>query len=334
MGISGTYYLFVIADVYNVAAGLSGEVDNFASVDLPISLTPSPQLRITNFQVAGPVLSGQPLPLDWTVTNTGNGPTRRLRDRLDRPDLLSANGVFDPSTNALLGGFTHNGALVPGASYTQSQSVTLPVGISGPYTLFLMVDAFNEVYQSGVTIDSLGLPINVTLSPPPDLEVSTVSAPTAAYTDQYLAVSWSVTNVGTGPASPDTWDDSVYLSTDQFLTTSSAILLGSVQHTGGLAASSSYSASLTAKIPDYASGPYYVFVVTDSGNVVFEAAPSGSHQAYDPIAVLVTMPPPSDLTVTAITVPAAGTAGQVYVHAAHLDGHEHRVQPRRGRLGR
>jgi len=162
-----------------------------------------------------------------------------------------------------------------------------------------------------VTIDSQALPISVTLSPPPDLEVSSVSAPTATYTDQPITVNWTVTNEGIGPAAPDTWDDSVYLSTDQFLTTSSAILLGSVQHTGGLAAGASYSASLTAKIPDYASGPYYVFVVTDSGNVVFEATPSGSHQAYDPMALLVTMPPPCDLTVSAVTVPATGTAGQL-----------------------
>ena len=185
------------------------------------------------------------------------------------------------------------------------------MGISGPYTLFLVVDALHQVYQSGVTIDSQALPISLTLSPPPDLEVSNVSAPTATYTDQLITVNWTVTNQGTGPAAPETWDDSVYLSTDQFLTTSSAIILGSVQHTGGLAAGASYSASLTAKIPDYASGPYYVFVVTDSGNLVFEAMPSGSHQAYDPTAVLVTMPPPCDLTVTAITVPATGTAGQL-----------------------
>ncbi len=311
VGISGTYYLFVTADVNDVAAGLGGEVNNSSSDELPITLTATPQLSISSFQVAGPALSGQPLPLDWTVTNTGNGPTRPSETSWTDRIYLSSNGVFDPTNNVFLGGFTHNGGLAPGASYTQSQAVTLPVGISGPYTLFLVVDALNQVYQSGVTIDSQALPISVTLSPPPDLEVSSVSAPTATYTDQPITVNWTVTNEGIGPAAPDTWDDSVYLSTDQFLTTSSAILLGSVQHTGGLAAGASYSASLTAKIPDYASGPYYVFVVTDSGNVVFEATPSGSHQAYDPMALLVTMPPPCDLTVSAVTVPATGTAGQL-----------------------
>ena len=72
----------------------------------------------------------------------------------------------------------------------------------------------------------------------------------------------------------------------------------------------SYSASLTAKIPDYASGPYYVFVQTDSGNLVFEGSATGSHEAFDPTAVVVTMPLPSDLAVSTITVPPAGIAGQ------------------------
>ena len=83
VGISGTYYLFVVADEDDTAAGLSGEVNNFASVDLPITLTASPHLQITNFQISGPVLSGQPIPLDWTVTNSGSGPTRPSETFLD-----------------------------------------------------------------------------------------------------------------------------------------------------------------------------------------------------------------------------------------------------------
>ncbi|MGO9809269.1 MAG: Ig-like domain repeat protein, partial [Isosphaeraceae bacterium] len=309
VGISGTYYLFVTADSNNVAAGLTGEVNNSTSIALPITSTPPPKLQITTFQTTGPILSGQALPIDWTVTNTGSGPTRASETSWTDRIYLSTNGTLDTNSDPLLGGFIHNGGLSPGASYTESQAVTLPVGISGNYTLFVVVDALNQVYQSSAgSIDSQALPINVTLTPPPDLEVSSVSAPMTAYTSQFLTVNWTVTNEGTGPASPQNWSDTVYLSTDQFIT--GAITLGTVDHSGGLAAGASYSASLAAQIPDYASGPYYVFVQADSGNLVFEGGATGSHEAFDPTAVVVTMPLPSDLTVSTITVPPAGIAGQ------------------------
>ena len=238
VGISGTYYLFVTADSSNVAAGLTGEVDSSTSIALPITLTPPPKLQITTFQTTGSILSGQALPIDWTVTNTGSGPTRASETSWTDRIYLSTNGTLDTNSDPLLGGFIHNGGLSPGASYTESQTVTLPVGISGNYTLFVVVDALNQVYQSSAgTIDSQALPINVTLTPPPDLEVSSVAAPTTAYTSQFLTVNWTVTNEGTGPASPQNWSDTVYLSTDQFIT--GAITLGTVDYSGGLAAGAS-----------------------------------------------------------------------------------------------
>jgi len=310
VGISGTYYLFVTADWANVAAGATGEMDNSTSIALPITLTAPPNLQVTEFQTSGLILSGQPLSIDWTVTNTGNGPTRASETSWTDRIYLSQNGVLDPINDPLLGSFTHNGGLTPGVSYTQSQAVTLPVGISGPYTLFMVVDANNQVYQASAgTIDSQALPITVTLTPPPDLEVSGISAPASGYTSQLLTINWTVTNQGTGPASPDAWDDSVYLSTDQFLDPNSAIDMGTLHHVGGLAAGASYSASLTAKVPDYASGPYYVFVRTDSGNRVFEGIATGGHEALDPTAVVVTMPLPADLAVSDVTVPSTGLAG-------------------------
>ena len=59
------------------------------------------------------------------------------------------------------------------------------------------------------------------------------------------------------------WQDSVYLSATPAIT-SGSVLLGAVEHSGGLAADGNYSASLTTAVPALAPGDYYVLVQVDS----------------------------------------------------------------------
>ena len=57
------------------------------------------------------------------------------RAMADGDDRLAFEALLQQPIKRRLGGFIHNGGLAPGVSYTQSQSVTLPIGISGPFTL-------------------------------------------------------------------------------------------------------------------------------------------------------------------------------------------------------
>ena len=75
-------------------------------------------------------------------------------------------------------------------------------------------------------------------------------------------MSWQVENQSTF-AADGSWQDSVYLSSTQAIS-SSSILLGSVPHTGGLGADATYNASLTAALPALAPGYWYVLVEADS----------------------------------------------------------------------
>ena len=119
--------------------------------------------------------------VQWTVTNTGQGSTRPNETAWTDRVYLSDNGVLDTSTDTLLGSFPHNGGLAAGASYTQSQSLMLPVGISGPYTLFVVTDATNSVFEGpGQSNNVSSQPLTVNLTPPPDLQVGDISAPASA----------------------------------------------------------------------------------------------------------------------------------------------------------
>ena len=311
VGISGTYHLFVTIDVNNNVPEGSGETNNSSSIDLPVALTPPPDLQVTSILVPDGPWSGQPMSVQWTVTNTGQGPTRPNETAWTDRVYLSDNGVLDTSADTLLGSFPHNGGLAASASYTQSQSLTLPIGISGPYTLFIVTDATNSVFEGpGQSNNVSSQPLTVNLTPPPDLQVGNISTPASAYAGQPITINWMVTNIGTGPTVPGAWNDSVYLSRDQFLDPTADLYLGSVHHVGTLVAGASYSASFSATVPAYASGPYYVFVLSDSGGAVFEDTAKANNTAFDPTATVVTFAPPADLVVANITVPPSGVAGQ------------------------
>ena len=321
-GISGAYYLFVVADSGNLVYEGTNAGNQSASVSLPITLAPSPDLRVSSLTVPGGS-SGQPLNIEWTVTNEGVAAVPSNEGSWTDRVYLSSGTAPNPASDPLLGSFTHNGALAPNGFYNQSQTVTLPNGISGPYTIYVITDATNVVYETVPAsnkysatsfIASPGNPsppgaVTIVQTPPPDLQVSNITAPATSYAGQPVTINWAVTNAGPGSAVPGTWSDTVYLSQDQYFDPTSVIALGSVSHTGGLASNATYNASLTATLPSNISGPYYAIIVADSGDVVYEGQTSIT-TLTDPNPMTIALPPLTDLAVTGITLPLTGTLGQ------------------------
>ncbi|MHB1561134.1 MAG: beta strand repeat-containing protein [Isosphaeraceae bacterium] len=95
-----------------------------------------------------------------------------------------------------------------------------------------------------------------------DLSVTSVTSPSSAAAGQRITVGWTVNDIST-TAAAGSWQDSVYLSPTSAIDGSS-ILLGTVVHTGGLAAGTSYTGSLAAVVPGLAPGAYQIVVQVDS----------------------------------------------------------------------
>src|SRR5439155_394568 len=58
-------------------------------------------------------------------------------------------------------------------------------------------------------------------------------------------------------------------------------------------------------------GPYHLIVQTDVNNQVFEYTAENNNIGFDPDPMVITVPPPSDLEVSAIVLPASAFAGDV-----------------------
>lgn len=308
-GISGNYYFLVKADVNNQVNEFENEGDNLNfGGPTNVHLTPPPDLQPTS--VSGPLqaFSGQPATVRWTVANTGSGATPETAwyDTV----YLSSDTTLDAS-DRLLATRLHSGSLNVGQSYQAVQSVNLPTGISGDYYFIVVTDSQNQVYEHSNEANNLKASTattHINLTPPPDLNVSTVSAPSTALAGHPVTFSYHVTNVGATATPNASWSDSFYLSAAPTFNAATDIFLGDRIHFGALDIDESYDGSATFTLPNGLSGVYYAFVVTDRANAVFEldksnnVAPSSKTIAIDSR--------PADLTVSSFASPTGGEAGK------------------------
>ena len=305
-GTSGSYFVFVKTDANNaIAENDEGNNRGFDSEPVTVTLTPPPDLQVSSINCPETGWSGQALSMTWTVTNPGAGATE-VSTWYDKA-YLSTDTTLGGDT--YLGAFLHSGALAAGASYSQSQSVTLPQDISGPYYLLVVTDPDNAVAEYGSEHNNLGSrPVQVELTPPPDLQVTTLNCDATGSSGQSVGVAWTVTNKGSGPTQQRSWLDRIYLSSDNQLDVATDTHLDTIGHSGILSAGQSYSQSSHLTLPNGLQGTHYLFVLTDVDNQIAEHQAENNNSALSPVDINLT--PWCDLQVTNVGAPANASVGQ------------------------
>ena len=241
--------------------------------------------------------------MSWTVENTGAStiPVSSYYGYWDDGLALSQSPTWDGVHGIWLG--AHQGQqatpLMVGASYSDQKTIMLPQNISGTWYIIAVPDPHYIAGGAGegtspIPRDQGSAQFQIQLPPEPDLQVASVNAPTSGQAGQPIDVSWTVSNNGFGATAVSSWTDAVYLSADTTLETSGSgadTLLGTFTHTGNLAPVQSYTDTESVRLPYGISGPYYVFVLTDSGNNVFEGSNAKTDNSKDdPTPVQVTLP--------------------------------------------
>jgi subtilase family serine protease len=308
-GIDSNYYFLVKTDSRNNVNELSNEGDNFGfGGPTRVNLTPPPDLQVTNVNAPAMTFSGQPMNLSWTVTNEGPGRTLETSwyDRI----FMSEDEILD-SGDLSLAEILRNGALNSGESYTASATVNLPIGVSGNYYFFIRTDSRNQVYENifennNVNYDTTATVI--TLTPPPDLEIDFVTIPNIARAGGNITINYGVTNYGASETPNFSWQDTFYLSLDNQFDPTTDIRLGNVTRFGALNPDQGYERTVNFTLSNTLTGNYYLFVVTDSNDQVFELD-NANNIRRSPNQVQITSSP-ADLVVNSTTVPTTGEAGK------------------------
>lgn len=329
---AGTYYFAVKTN----ATGTVPEVTNFGN-DLTVSGTPiviNP-VQLPDLVVSGitpppnGVFSGTSVPISFVVTNQGGAPTSVpvWQDYVilsQDPTLAQTyQGQLNPTgpggdqtlnNQPIIVGFNNPSYLGVGQSYRQNVNVTLPLTAQGTWYVYVVPDGtgFHHPFAmpEASRADKLAIsqPFGITLSPQPDLAVTSVQAPSQDFSGQPMSLSWTVANDGTAPTAASSWTDAVYMSPHPVLD-SSATQLGTFVHQGVLAAGTSYTASGSVTLPVGVSGPLYFLVKTDAFGQVFENGATANNVGATPTAETVNLTPPPDLEAVAITAPANAEAG-------------------------
>ena len=318
--LTGPFRLIVITDIGgNLYEGPNSEgADNITVDDRAMTLLqrPLPNLVVTSVTPPDNAFSGQAVAVSWTVKNTGTSATTvpSWRDSV----YLSLDDVLD-GADINLGSSENPGYLDVNGEYANSLTATLPRGIDGNYRFLVVTDIHDQLFEgvrgSAAEADNTSSPAlaRVTLTPPPDLVVTTVGAPLQSFSGEPIAITWEVANVGDGGTRSAAWYDRVWLSTDTVL--GNDVFLGDVFHSGALdstGATSTYAGSLLAAMPIGLTGDFHIIVVTDIYNGIYEHTSETNNSLARETVTTVVLTPPPDLEVVSTEFADTARAGTTF----------------------
>ncbi len=140
----------------------------------------------------------------------------------------------------------------------------------------------------------------------PDLAVVALAAPSVAWSGEDVEVNFTVANLGpVAVAIP--WEDRVYLSSDDSLSSDDELLLASTFF-GGLGAGETAERSVAVAMPIGVKGDFWLFVCADGGNAVAEGDEENNcFLSGSPLHI--NLSPFPDLVVSSVEAPTATSAG-------------------------
>jgi subtilase family serine protease len=309
-GQTGTRYLIMQTDALDGVYEYQSEGNNqrVAACQLTAPAPQLPDLVAVSIQTAKVLVSPDKATanIQWVVRNAGAYPPPPDQSYWNDSFYLSTDEILD-SGDLFLATYSHTGGLAPEAEYNRAGQVVFPHGSAGAYRLFLKTDAGDRVTEPNGTNNILSIPVTIDLQPA-DLVVTTVDAPAAGISGQYLHIRWTVQNGGSGVTEGAEWFDSVYLSRDGIIDETDH-LVASRRHQGVLTGGAAYTDSTDAVVPLGVSGSFYVIVRTDRNDDIYEHQAEDNNTARDPQRVDVVLPAPSDLVVTQVTTPPLAQSG-------------------------
>ncbi len=281
---SGTYYIWVIADV-NSAANQRDESNDKASTTFTVT-TPIPTPMASSIPTPTPVPTPAPSPVvvaqsdlvvqnltvspssgtagssatvSFTVYNQGNGTanasTARIRINTSSSSVLTSDTLL--ATVSVPG-------ISSGGSYSVSQSVTIPSDQSyGTNYIWVILDVDSTANQSNETNDKASTTFTVTTPTyKSDLVAQNLAvSPSSGTAGSSATVSFTVYNQGNGAANASTARIRINTSSSSVLTSDTLLTTVSVP---GISSGGSYSVSQSVTIPsDQSYGTNYIWVILD-----------------------------------------------------------------------
>ena len=304
-------------------------------------LRPLADLMVSNVQAPLTANSGQTVTISWRVTNVGPGNTLTNESWTDGvffsfdtiPNFNSAPN-WNPNTWSsltangrplILGTKPNVSALDSGQFYTNSINFTLPINYSQPLYAYVIT---NYPHRSSAPLQVTIIndtarapqPINVILSPTPDLRVDSVFAPGVIFSGSTINLSYKVKNYGVVTPVGVNWTDSVFISQNPLFDRTQSIPLTMSKTNGSyypnaikanafnntqLQQDSLYTKNIEVVIPNFIFGTWFIYVKTNANTIVngfvYEGALNNNNVNQKQIQVYLS--PTPKLIVSTLTLP-------------------------------
>ncbi|WP_372898838.1 CARDB domain-containing protein, partial [Stieleria sp.] len=314
--VQGAKYVLVVTDALEELGERSaGESNNVQTASIELTLSPYADLTVTHVSAPTQVI-GDPtqLTVDWTVANVGTG--RGLTDRWTDAIVLSRNATVGDDDDLVIATFEHSRGLEAGGDYSRSETIPLPPGTSGRFTLwvrsdFLDGDSGGNVFENGnESNNDVAHADSIDIMPAAfaDLVVSNIDVPQPVNAGSVASVMWTVDNTGIGITNRGDWYDVVYLAEDPAGTQPIEGSEVRFQHFGQIAPGDSYTRTGHFIVPDGLSGDHYVIVHTAKENAPFEFIFDDNNRAASG-AFPITLLPSPDLIVNEVVAPDVAEEG-------------------------
>jgi ribosomal protein S28E/S33 len=301
-------YIFIKADYNNQVFENDFEDNNIARDETAIGIY-NPDFTITEMVAPNNVYSGKTIDLNWKVLNQGNGSlfNGSWSDRI----FISKNSNYSEDSVTELDIFATTGNVLKDSLYFMQKSILLPNGIEGPHYIFIKTDVNNQIFEADFeenNIKRIDTPIQVNLSPWADLNVTSSNFPAIVNAGQRVSITWNVENKGKAIISEASWNDQIFISQNEIFNLDDSQLLKIAERSKPLNPSSIYTQSTSVTLSSALVGIYYIYIVTDADNVVYEHTDEANN-IFRTDAITVQPYPPIDLSVLNISVPDSGSSG-------------------------
>ncbi|GAI94146.1 unnamed protein product, partial [marine sediment metagenome] len=140
--------------------------------------------------------SGQPVSVNYTVANNSQG---AVSDRFRKDYIYLGNNPTFDGTAVQIDSVSYSTYNIPSkGSVALQKQVTLPNGISGAKYVFVKANgaaSFSETtFANNTSVN--GAPINITLTPPPDLTITSINMPATVSSNTGFPFAYTLNNTG------------------------------------------------------------------------------------------------------------------------------------------
>ncbi len=262
---TGEYYIVIVAQG---GEGVHGQYLLDATIG-PTSELQFADLSVIDIVLPSPsaVTSGDTIHLEWTVGNYGTATTDTDTwfDRI----VLSANDTYGDADDRYLGSVEHSGTLAVGVTDVGQADITLPLDISGLFSVFIETDEDSQVFEFTLTDNNVSRSsgqLDIARALLPDLLVEDLA--TSGPSSPVLAT-WNTANRGTLEAAGG-FTERIFVRNETKVT----VVLDSelvVSDAVGPDSTISRSESFDVTTP----GRHSITITTDSSDDFYEFNPSG-----------------------------------------------------------